>query len=75
MTVKLFHRNVEKIYVDTIVDEGTLNKNNTNFEIINLKGHTLASIGILTKEVLSQTKQDTLLGSLLDVHEAADEVE
>ena len=50
LTAKLFHRNVEKIYVDTIVDEGTLNKNNTNFEIINLKGHTLASIGILTKD-------------------------
>ena len=50
LTEKLFHRNVEKIYVDTIVDEGTLNKNNTNFEIINLKGHTLASIGILTKD-------------------------
>ena len=50
LTAKLFHRNIEKIYVDTIVDEGTLNKNNTNFEIINLKGNTLASIGILTKD-------------------------
>lgn len=38
-------------------------------------GMKVLFIGILTKEVLSQTKQDTLLGSLLDVHEAADEVE
>ena len=50
MTSKLFHRDLEKIHVDTIIDEGTLNKNNVDFKIINLKGHTLASVGILTKD-------------------------
>ena len=50
LTSKLFHRDLEKIHVDTIIDEGTLNKNNVDFKIINLKGHTLASVGILTKD-------------------------
>ena len=31
-------------------------------------------IGLLTEQVLSQTKQDKLIGSFLDVYEAAAEV-
>ncbi|WP_455542434.1 MBL fold metallo-hydrolase [Intestinibacter sp.] len=47
---KLFHRNAEKINVDEILCEGNLNRNNVDFKIINFKGHTNGSVGILTKD-------------------------
>ncbi|MBU5336069.1 MBL fold metallo-hydrolase [Intestinibacter bartlettii] len=50
LTEKLFHRNTEKISVDTIICEGKLQKNGVDFEVINLKGHTSGSIGILTPD-------------------------
>ena len=50
MTEKLFHRNTEKISVDAIICEGKLQKNGVDFEVINLKGHTSGSIGILTSD-------------------------
>ena len=50
LTEKLFHRNTEKIYVDEIICEGKLQKNGVDFEVINLKGHTSGSIGILTSD-------------------------
>lgn len=39
-----------------------------------IDGMKILFIGILTEDVLSQTKQDTLIGSLVDVHEAVEEV-
>ncbi len=42
--------------------------------IINIDGMKVLFIGILTQDVLSATKQDTLIGSLVDVQEAAQEV-
>lgn len=50
LTEKLFHRNTEKISVDEIICEGKLQKNGVDFEVINLKGHTSGSIGILTSD-------------------------
>ena len=50
LTEKLFHRNTEKISVDAIICEGKLQKNGVDFEVINLKGHTSGSIGILTSD-------------------------
>lgn len=39
-----------------------------------IDGMKILFIGILTQEVLSQTKKETLVGTLVDVREAADEV-
>ena len=50
LTEKLFHRNTEKISVDTIICEGKLQKNGVDFEVLDLKGHTSGSIGILTPD-------------------------
>ena len=50
LTEKLFHRNTEKISVDTIICEGRLQKNGVDFEVLDLKGHTSGSIGILTPD-------------------------
>lgn len=43
-------------------------------EIIEIGGMKIIFIGIITSEVLSPLKQDVLLGSLVDVEEAAKEV-
>lgn len=50
LEAKISHRRNEKISVNTIISEGTIKKNDTEFEVINLKGHTDGSIGILTKD-------------------------
>lgn len=50
LTAKLSHRKNEKICIDTTISEGKLEKNKIEFEIVNLKGHTDGSIGILTKD-------------------------
>ena len=42
--------------------------------IIEMDGMKILFIGILTESVLSQTKNETLIGSLVDIHEAAVEV-
>ncbi len=42
--------------------------------ILNVGGIKVLFIGLLTKDVLAQTKQDTYLGSLVDVRDAAHEV-
>jgi len=42
--------------------------------IINIDGMKVLFIGILTEDVLSATRQDTLIGSLVDVREAAKEI-
>ena len=43
-------------------------------EILHVDGMKIMFIGIITNEVLSPLKKDTLLGSLIDVEEAAKEV-
>ncbi len=43
-------------------------------KIIELDGMNILFIGILTEDVLASTKQDTLIGSVVDVREAAEEV-
>ena len=42
--------------------------------IMHIDGMKILFIGILTEEVMHSTKQDKLLGALVDVHEAAEEV-
>lgn len=42
--------------------------------ILNVDGIKILFIGILTEEVLSSTRQDRLIGSFVDVHEASAEV-
>lgn len=42
--------------------------------ILNMDGMKILFIGILTQDVLSTTRQDTLIGSIVDVREAAQEV-
>ncbi len=43
-------------------------------EILEVDGMKVLFIGLITEQVLSQTRQDKLIGSFLDVHEAANEV-
>jgi len=43
-------------------------------QILEVDGMKILFIGILTEEVLNSTRQDNLIGSLVDVHEAAAEV-
>lgn len=61
LTAKLFHRKNEKICIDATISEGILEKNGVRFEVINLKGHTDGSIGILTKDKVLFTG-DLLIG-------------
>ena len=42
--------------------------------ILNVDGMRILFIGILTEDVLASTRQDRLIGSFVDVHEAAAEV-
>jgi 5'-nucleotidase len=43
--------------------------------IIEVDGMKILFIGILTEGVLSQTKKETLIGSFVDIHDAAAEIE
>ncbi len=43
-------------------------------QLIEIGGMKILFIGVITQEVLSQTKQDALIGSFVDVFEAAQEV-
>ena len=58
---KLKNKSLDEIKVDKIVKEGSLLLNNEEFEIIDLKGHTEGSIGILTKDKVLFTG-DLLIG-------------
>lgn len=42
--------------------------------IIEIDGMKILFIGILTESVLSQTKNESLIGSFVDIHEAAEEI-
>ncbi|MFA7673576.1 MAG: 5'-nucleotidase C-terminal domain-containing protein [Clostridia bacterium] len=44
------------------------------YHIIDIDGMKILFIGILTEEIIAQTKQDSLIGSIIDVYEAAEEV-
>lgn len=44
------------------------------FHIVNIDGMKILFIGIITEDVLSQTKADELIGSFVDIGEAAREV-
>ncbi len=44
------------------------------FLIKEIDGMKILFIGILTEEVIAQTKNDGLIGSVVDIHEAAEEV-
>lgn len=50
LVAKLSHRKNERVAIDRVIDEGTLDIEGENFEVINLKGHTSGSVGILTKD-------------------------
>lgn len=58
---KLKNKSLDEIKVDKIAKEGSLLLNNEEFEIIDLKGHTEGSIGILTKDKVLFTG-DLLIG-------------
>ena len=44
------------------------------YHIMNIDGMKILFIGILTEDVISQTKNDGLIGSIVDINEAAHEV-
>lgn len=44
------------------------------FHIVNIDGMKILFIGIITEDVLSQTKTDELIGSFVDIGEAAQEI-
>ena len=44
------------------------------YHIMNIDGMKILFIGILTEDVISQTKNDGLIGSIVDINEAAQEV-
>ena len=44
------------------------------YKIVEIDGMRILFIGILTEEVLAQTKTDSMIGTLVDVDEAAEEV-
>jgi 5'-nucleotidase len=45
-----------------------------SYRIVEIDGMKIMFIGIVTEEVLNQAKQERLVGSIVDVHEAAEEV-
>lgn len=47
---KLKNTSLESVNIDTTLKEGQIVLDNEAFEIIDLKGHTLGSIGIMTKD-------------------------
>lgn len=70
---------IEKCAIFPIINANLYIKTNrtnlfTPFKILNVDGMKILFIGIITEEVLSQTKQDSLIGSFIDTAQAADEV-
>lgn len=45
-----------------------------SYRIVEIDGIKIMFIGIITEDVLNQAKQERLVGSIVDVHEAAEEV-
>ena len=50
LTEKLAHRKFKPISIDKVICEGDLQKEGHNFKVIDLKGHTPGSIGVLTED-------------------------
>ena len=50
MDEKLNHRGPKEIYVDKVLEQGTIDLNNKKIEIFDFKGHTPGSIGVLTED-------------------------
>jgi glyoxylase-like metal-dependent hydrolase (beta-lactamase superfamily II) len=50
MDERLRSKSLEQTYIDEVLNEGIVNLNNEDFEVIDFKGHTPGSIGILTKD-------------------------
>ena len=57
----LINKNMKKINIDKVVEPGRIIINNDYVDIIDLKGHTLGSIGLLTKDKVFFIG-DTLVG-------------
>lgn len=47
---ELCHRKVEKVDINRTIDEGKLSINHKTLDIVDLKGHTDGSIGVLTED-------------------------
>ncbi|MGL5711481.1 MAG: MBL fold metallo-hydrolase [Paraclostridium sp.] len=62
MDEKLNNRNIGNVTIDREIEEGILNINNENIDIIDLKGHTQGSIGVYTKDKVLFVG-DALIGS------------
>lgn len=60
----LINRNMKPVKIDKVVNPGVLNINDKNIEIIELKGHTIGSIGVLTEDKVFFVG-DTLIGEEL----------
>ena len=43
-------KSLDKVSIDSVLEEGVINLNNVNFNIIEFRGHTPGSIGILTED-------------------------
>ena len=50
MDERLRSKSLEQTYIDEVLNEGIVNLNNEDFKVIDFKGHTPGSIGILTKD-------------------------
>ncbi|MDK2564637.1 MBL fold metallo-hydrolase [Romboutsia sedimentorum] len=50
MDERLRSKCLEQTYIDEVLNEGIVNLNNEDFKVIDFKGHTPGSIGILTKD-------------------------
>lgn len=62
MDGKLKNKSLEKVKIDEVIGEGTLSLNSVDFMIIDFKGHTPGSIGVLTKDKVLFVG-DLLIGS------------
>ena len=62
MDGKLRSKSLEEVYIDETLNEGIVSLNSVDFTIIDFKGHTLGSIGILTKDKILFVG-DLLIGS------------
>lgn len=50
MDGKLRSKSLEDVYIDETLNEGIISLNSVDFTVVDFKGHTLGSIGILTKD-------------------------
>ena len=60
----LLNKNMEQVKIDEVIKEGKININNEYIEVISLVGHTIGSIGVMTKDKVLYLG-DTLIGEEL----------